>query len=275
MSSPTWTGEDGYPEVNKVRGFGWFRVVIRGVPIAILLLTCLLALILIRLIEKPFFGLRRPVSGYVPAIVSRMCLFALGIRFATKGTPMQGGGAVVANHSSWLDIITLNARNPVFFVSKSEVAQWPGIGTLAKHVGTVFINRDRKEARAQKEMFEDRLAAGQKLLFFPEGTSTDSIRVLPFKSTLFAAFFADGLKDAMRIQPVTVNYHAPIGVDKRFYAWWGDMDFGEHMLQMLAAPRHGRVEVVYHTPVAVADFASRKVLAQQTEDTVRAGHFCS
>ena len=78
----------------------------------------------------------------------------------------------------------------------------------------------------------------------------------------------------MRIQPVTVNYIAPAGSsDDRFYGWWGDMDFGAHMIQMLAARRHGRVEVIYHAPVAVKDFASRKAIAAATEETVRSGHF--
>lgn len=273
MSSPTWTGEGDYPEFKPISIFGWFRVALRGVLISLIILVGILSLALIRLIEKPIFGLRRPLGGYIPAIVSRLCLMIIGIRFKTSGTPMRSGGAVVANHSSWLDIFTLNAKNPVFFVSKAEVARWPGIGFIAKIAGTVFIARDRKEAAAQKKLFEDCLAAGQKLLFFPEGTSTDALRVLPFKSTLFAAFFADGLKDTMKIQPVTVNYHAPDGEDDRFYGWWGDMDFGAHMLQMLAASRHGDVEVVYHTPVAVSDFASRKALAADTEISVRSGHF--
>lgn len=274
MSSPTWTGEEDYPENKPVSLAGWLRVAIRGLLIVLLLLIGIVVLTLIRLVEKPIFGLSRPLGGHVPAIVSRWSLRIMGIRFSTKGKPMAGGGAVVANHSSWLDIFTLNAKNPVFFVSKAEVARWPGIGFLAKIAGTVFIARDRKEARAQKELFENCLAAGQKLLFFPEGTSTDSLRVLPFKSTLFAAFFSDELKPIMRIQPVTVNYIAPDGSsDDRFYGWWGDMDFGAHMIQMLAARRHGRVEVVYHPPLSVTEFQSRKALAAATETAVRSGHF--
>lgn len=273
MSSPTWTGEEDYPKPKAISLFGWVRVTLRGLTMVAILLLGIVVLSLIRLVEKPIFGLRRPIGGYIPAIVCRLSLTVMGIRFETRGTPMPGGGAVVANHSSWLDIFTLNAKNPVFFVSKAEVARWPGIGFLAKLAGTVFIARDRKEAKAQKELFENCLAVGQKLLFFPEGTSTDALRVLPFKSTLFAAFFADGLKETMKIQPVTVNYHAPEGEDGRFYGWWGDMEFGAHMLQMLAARKHGRVEVIYHTPVAVADFASRKELAAGTEAAVRSGHF--
>ncbi|CUJ28121.1 lysophospholipid acyltransferase family protein [Cognatishimia activa] len=273
MSSPTWTGDEDYPAPIKISAIGWCRVLLRGLPVVAILLVGIFTLTLIRLIERPIFGLRRPIGGHVPSIVCRIILFVLGIRFRVSGKPMAGGGAVVANHSSWLDIVTLNAGNPVFFVSKSEVAKWPGIGFLAKITGTVFINRDRKEARQQTKVFEDRLAAGQKLLFFPEGTSTDAIRVLPFKSTLFQAFLSDELKPKMRIQPVTVNYIAPEGEDARFYGWWGDMDFGAHMLQTLSAQRHGNVEVVYHTPIQAADYANRKTLAAYTEATVRNGHF--
>lgn len=273
MSSPTWTGDADYPATKKVTVFGWVRVAVRGFIMVAVLLIGIVVLALIRLFEKPLFGLRRPLGGYIPMIVCRLNLMVMGIRFRTEGTPMSGGGAVVANHSSWLDIFTLNAKSPVFFVSKAEVARWPGIGFVAKIAGTVFIARDRKDAKAQRDLFENCLAAGQKLLFFPEGTSTDTLRVLPFKSTLFAAFFADDLKEVMKIQPVTVNYHAPAGQDPRFYGWWGDMDFGAHMLQMLAARRHGHVEVIYHAPVAIKDYTSRKALAADTEISVRSGHF--
>lgn len=273
MSSPTWTGEEGYPDPVKISVWGWARILLRGLPVLLIMVVGILVLTLIRMIERPICGTRRPVSGHVPSVVCRLCLIVLGIRFSVKGRPMRGGGAVVANHSSWMDIITLNAGNPVFFVSKSEVAKWPGIGFLAKITGTVFINRDRKEAKAQTQEFETRLSAGQKLLFFPEGTSTDALRVLPFKSTLFQAFLSDELKDHMRIQPVTVNYIAPKGADPRFYGWWGDMDFGAHMLQTLAARRQGRIEVVYHPSVMASDYQSRKTLAADTEAMVRSGHF--
>ena len=66
---------------------------------------------------------------------------------------------------------------------------------------------------------EARIRAGHHLLFFPEGTSTDGTRVLPFKTTLFQAFYADGLDKVMQIQPVTVIYRAPRGRSPRFYGW--------------------------------------------------------
>ena len=181
-------------------------------------------------------------------------------------------GAVAANHSSWLDIFALNARKNVYFVSKSEVASWPGIGWLARATGTVFIQRDPRQVKAQVSEFEERLNHGHRLLFFPEGTSTDGIRVLPFKPALFAAFFSDALAHQMHMQAVTVLYHAPEGRDARFYGWWGDMGFGEHLIKVLAERKQGKVELIYHPPVRVDAFANRKSLASYLEAEVRGAH---
>jgi 1-acyl-sn-glycerol-3-phosphate acyltransferase len=113
--------------------------------------------------------------------------------------------------------------------------------------------------------------AGHKLLFFPEGSSTDGMRVLAFKSTLFQAFFSQKLEHAIHVQPVSVIYEAPKGQDPRFYGWWGDMDFGTHLVRVLAVRHQGRVRVVYHAPARVDAFADRKALAAWAEAQVRAG----
>lgn len=259
------------PEVLPIGPSGWLRVGLRGAALAVLLLTSLIVLLLVRLIEKPVWRTHRPWTPHITQFVCRMAFVILGMRHRIEGTLMTGKGAVVANHSTWLDIFALNARKRIYFVSKSEVANWPGIGLLARATGTVFIQRNRQEAKRQKDIFEIRLKAGHKLLFFPEGTSTDGTCILPFKSTLFAAFFVPKLRDILQIQPVTVKYDAPTGEDTNFYGWWGDMEFGSHLLRMLAARRHGAVLVTYHPPLRVADFDNRKTLAQACEKAVRLG----
>ncbi|WP_371170964.1 lysophospholipid acyltransferase family protein [Aliiroseovarius sp. 2305UL8-7] len=265
-----WQGE---PEPNSFhpKGWDWVRIICRALPLAILVFGGLIVLLLIRLIERPIFGVKRPMTPHITQFVCRMAFVLLGIPFSSMGEPMREKGAIVSNHAGWLDIFSLNARKRVYFVSKSEVAQWPGIGWLARATGTVFINRDRREAAQQIEVFRDRLSVGHKLLFFPEGTSSDSLRVLPFKSTLFAAFFTPELRDFMWVQPVTVRYIAPEDQDPRFYGWWGDMEFAPHLIQTLASRKQGRVEVVYHAPVKVSDFAGRKELAAYCEAKVREG----
>lgn len=269
--SAGWHSADD-PDPVVIGAAGWLLVLVRGLALSVLVFGGLALLLVVRLVERPLFGLRRPVTPWITQIVCRNAFRILGLGFATRGRLMSQPGAVVANHTSWLDIFALNARKRIYFVSKSEVAGWPAIGWLARATGTVFIKRDPRKAHEQTALFEARLDAGHKLLFFPEGTSTDGLRVLPFKSTLFEAFFTKHLRDVMHIQPVSVIYHAPPGQPDRFYGWWGDMDFGPHLLKTLAAPRQGRVEVIYHPPVRVADFAGRKELAAEMERVVRAGH---
>lgn len=251
---------------------GWLRIVVRGSVLGIVVFGGLILLLMVRLVEAPVFGVGRPVTPHLTQWVCRVAFVILGMKHKVRGLPMTERGAVVANHSSWLDIFALNAVKRFYFVSKSEVARWPGIGWLARATGTVFIDRDPRKAREQTGLFEQRLLAGHKLLFFPEGTSTDGQTVLPFKTTLFEAFLTPGLKPYMFIQPVTLIYHSPVGQPARFYGWWGDMDFGTHLLKTLAASPQGMVELIYHDPVPVADYAGRKALAADLYETVRSAH---
>lgn len=271
MSDPSWHSEDA-PDPIHLGLIGWVLVILRGLPLAILVFGGLILLLTVRLIERPLFGVRRPWTPFISQFVCRNAFRILGLGFQTSGDLMQERGAVVANHTSWLDIFALNARKRVYFVSKAEVAKWPGIGWLARATGTVFIERDRKKAKEQTQLFETRLEAGHKLLFFPEGTSTDGLRVLPFKTTLFAAFFAEELRDFMYVQPVTVVFHAPAGEPDRFYGWWGEMEFGPHLLKTLGARGQGKVELIYHAPAKVSDFENRKALAVHCEEAVRHAH---
>lgn len=269
--SISWHSEEA-PDPVRISILGWVLVVLRGLPLALLVFGGLLVLLALRLLERPVFRLQRPLTPFITQFVCRNAFRILGINFETRGELMRQPGAVVANHCSWLDIFALNARKRIYFVSKAEVADWPGIGWLARATGTVFIERNPKKAREQAELFRQRLLANHKLLFFPEGTSTDGLRVLRFKTTLFAAFFADQLRDRLHVQPVSVVYHAPRGTPVRFYGWWGDMDFGSHLLKILAARRQGRVELIYHPPLKVADFPDRKALAARAGDLVRQSH---
>ena len=255
----------------RISALDWGIAVVRGVLLAATTYGGLLLLLVVRVIERPMAGPDRPVTPFITQGVCRVALGILGIGYKVHGSPMLYKGAVVANHASWLDVFALNACQRVYFVSKSEVSGWPAIGWLARATGTAFIERDPTKAKAQQGLFEARLRAGHKLLFFPEGTSTDGKRVLPFKSSLFAAFFTHGLEHVMQIQPVSVIYHAPNDRDARFYGWWGDMAFGPHMLLMLSQWRQGSVEVVFHDPVSVEGFASRKALAACCEARVRDG----
>ena len=260
------------PKPDPISLMGWLRVLSRAAILIVLVFGCLLLLLLVRLIEWPICGLHRPVTPHITQFVCRNALRVLRIPLNVAGQPLQGQAAVVANHTSWLDIFVLNASKRIYFVSKSEVSGWPGIGWLASATGTLFIKRERSQAHAQTKIMQARLLAGHKLLFFPEGTSTDGQQVLPFKTTLFASFMAPELRDTLQVQPVSVVYHAPEGEPKEFYGWWGDMEFATNLISTLATRRQGSIDVIYHPALKVADFADRKALARAAEMAVRVGH---
>ena len=263
--SPTWRSV-APPPLPVIGPMGWVRAVLRGLALAVMMAAGLAVLVPLRAAER-WLGRGHSLSARLPFLVSRATLALLGIRLAAKGRLDEHAGIVVANHATWLDIFTLNALGPVTFVSKDDVAGWPGIGLLARATGTLFIARDPRQARAQQAMVLARLAAGQRLVLFPEGTSTDGQRVLPFKPTLFAAAMAAGAQ----VQPVSIGYHPRAGRDPRFYGWWGDMSFGPHALVLLAEPGGGAVTVVLHPPQVARQFADRKALALACEGVVRLG----
>ncbi len=240
----------------------------RGLALGTVTFGGLGILVALRQIERPLFAPRRPVTPYITQFVCRAAFVILGMRRITRGRRVHEG-AVVSNHVSWLDIFALNAGQRVYFVSKSDVAHWPGIGWLARATGTVFIDRAPREAGRQRDQLHERLRMSHTLLFFPEGTSTDGQRVLPFRSTLFSAFFHEEFSAGLAVQPVTLVYHAPPGADPRHYGWWGGMDFAPHLLAVLATPRQGWVEIVYHAPLHVRDQESRKHFARRCEEIIR------
>lgn len=187
----------------------------------------------------------------------------------------------VSNHMSYLDIVALGTLMVGSFVSKAEVRTWPGFGFLAWLGRTVFIDRRPSETRRNRDLIAARLRAGEPLILFPEGTSTDGNRVLRFRSALFNAAemaaedAAGGLDHGGQVfvQPVALAYTRvgglPMGYEHRaHYAWYGDMDLVTHLWGVLIRPR-SRVEIMYLPAVAVSSFPDRKALAAYCEAEVR------
>ncbi|MGE3831418.1 MAG: lysophospholipid acyltransferase family protein [Parvibaculaceae bacterium] len=196
----------------------------------------------------------------------------LNIRIGIKGGPIAPGTLIAANHVSWMDITVLSAVAPLSFIAKKEVAGWAGFGTLARLQRTVFVDRERRQATGEKrDEIAARLAQGDTLVLFAEGTSSDGLRVLPFKSAFFAAAEAEGV----RVQPLTIAYRGWWGsvMSRRrlpFYAWYGDMDMAPHLWEALATGPV-EVEVILHDTLTSTSLGGRKQLAALAEAAVRGG----
>ena len=218
----------------------------------------------------------RPLARGVPVVYHRVVARVLRVRIDVRGTPAPGTTLFVANHSSWLDIVVLSAVAPVSFVAKSEIARWPGVRILAWLQRSVFVERRRAQTGRNRTAIGARLAAGDNIVLFAEGTAGDGNRVLPFRSALFAA--AETLADERDpwVQPVTVAYThldgLPLGRRGRpLMAWYGSMSLPAHFWTLLGH-RDGRARVTLHEPVRPSVFASRKELAAHCHRVVAREH---
>lgn len=268
----SWAGDGPPRDPVPIGPTGWFRVLGRGAVILALLVPAFVFLLLLRLPERLIWRECRPLTPRLTQAVCRAVCALMGLKRRQGGRPVAGPVAHVANHTSWLDVFVLNSLAPVFFVAKSEVRGWPGIGWLARGTGTLFVRRRRVAAKEQQNELAARLTLGHRMMIFPEGTSTDGQRVLPFKSTIFAAFFAAEVPADTVVQPVSLRYVAPPGREARFYGWWHNMGFLRSMLEVLAQAPQGRVDVIWGAPIPVAGL-NRKTLAAQAETAVRASFF--
>lgn len=208
----------------------------------------------------------------------RVCRL-LGIRFQVEGDIERPGPVLlVSNHVSWLDIPVLSALAPVSFVAKSEVGRWPFVSWLAKLQRTVFIDRTRRsDVGNVSNQMRDRLANGDTLVLFAEGTSTDGNRVLPFKSALLSPAFAQPANGenvaGVEVQTLSVVYThihgVPLGrADRNLIGWYGDMEMGGHAWELLKAGPID-VHIKIGNPEPFETFANRKELARIAEQRIR------
>src|SRR5262249_58257431 len=189
------------------------------------------------------WSMRRRIPTFYHCIVCRI----LGVRITTIGRRADERPLlIVANHCSWLDISVITSVAPVVFVAKQEVARWPVSGLLAKLQRTVFVDRTRRQkTRDVNAEIAQRLAEGDPVVLFGEGTSSDGTRVLPFRSALIGAA-GDALAEAEHtgrvwIQPLSLAYtHArglPLARHERpRVAWYGHMSMAPHLAGMIRRP---------------------------------------
>ncbi len=202
----------------------------------------------------------------------------LGIRLNVEGDIAKANGVLlIANHVSWLDITVLSAVAPVSFVAKQEVATWPFVSWLAKLQRSVFVDRTRRSETGDKaNEILDRLARGDHIVLFAEGTSSDGNSVEPFRTALFAAAKPSGgspLGDEVSAQTLALTYTKIYGLPlcrrgRHRIAWYGDMDLASHAWRLLGfGPVDAQIRI--GPPVPLDQFPDRKALASYAEDKVR------
>jgi 1-acyl-sn-glycerol-3-phosphate acyltransferase len=176
----------------------------------------------------------------------------------------------VSNHSSWLDVAVLGGRLPGCFIAKEEVGKWPVISTIARLGRTVYVRRTRGSTGRERDDMVARLKDGDNLILFPEGTTSDGSRVLPFRSAFLSVAELPSTPSGRTpiVQPISVVYDRLAGLPtgraaRPLFAWYGDMDIATHFWR-LAQHQGLRATVLLHQPLDPEKFASRKALSAAT-----------
>lgn len=215
----------------------------------------------------------------LPRTWHKVALYCLGIRVHIHGSldprrPLM----IAANHASWKDILVLGSLADVVFIAKTEVASWPIFGTLARLQKTIFVVREEKRRTGdQVNEIAGRMADGEIVVLFPEGTTSDGNRVLSVKSSLFGAAAAALPKDqenaVVHVQPVAIAYTRiqgmPMGRYHRPIAGWpGDVGMVSHLMGVLRAGALD-VDVTFGDTVDFRQGDNRKTLATHVESRLR------
>ncbi|MBK8178033.1 MAG: 1-acyl-sn-glycerol-3-phosphate acyltransferase [Planctomycetes bacterium] len=195
---------------------------------------------------------------------ARAVVRVIGARVEVQGPVPPAPCVLVSNHLGYVDIPVLASCTELVFVSKIEVRQWPLIGPAAAAIGTIFLDRSSRRAiPGVNAQISESLAASDRVLFFPEGTSTSGEQVLPFKSSLLEPAAQSGYP----VFCAAVHYSTPSGEvpASQSVCWWGDMEFTPHIFGLLRLSGF-RARVVFHAEPHVGQ--GRKQLAERTEQAV-------
>lgn len=192
---------------------------------------------------------------------ARQVVRVLGIRPRVDGAPPTGGGLLVANHLSYVDVLVFAAIRPVSFLAKAEVSRWPVLGWIARVVGVQFVVREDKRNLANvAARLDGEVRRGHLVLVFAEGTSSAGDDVLPFRPAMLAPAAAA----RMPVAHAAIRYETPAGSPpaRESVCWWGDMAFVPHLRALL---RLSAIE-------AKVRFCERAVVGDDRKALARALH---
>lgn len=231
-------------------------------------------LVLTTLVLLPFqlvglvFDLK--IRRYVPRLWHRVACYLLGIRIRVHGRlESRRPIMLAANHASWKDILVLGAVADVVYIAKTEVADWPVFGTLAKLQKTIFVMREQKRRTGdQVNEIARRMTAGEIVVLFPEGTTSDGNRLLDAKSSLFGAATAavpHTPEKVVYVQPVSIAYTGIYGMPMGRYhrpiaAWPGDIQLLPHLMGVFRAEAID-VDVDFGEAIPFREGGNRKQLS--------------
>ena len=264
----TWEKEN----VDEIPPIGFFHV-LKGLLRLLVFLPLTVFLVIIFLIFK---AILKPLNLNYPVFLIRkswsiLILRLFGLKLKVIGKQSYNSTIFVSNHISWTDILVIQSVLDIIFVAKSDVKKMPGLGFLASIANTVFIDRNPQKISKDSLILKKKIEKGELICFFPEGTSTDGLRVLKFKSGFFQLLFDrinNQNKYIKKVQPLSIYYKVHNkNLSKDFYGWWGSMSIISHITKILCLSS-GSVELKFHDSLNSEEFNDRKEIALAAENTI-------
>ena len=201
----------------------------------------------------------------IPYFYHKICLRIFGIKIKTFGkVSINFPILIISNHASYLDIIILGSLFKTSFIAKKEISKWPLLGILAKLQNTIFIDRRISSLKNQENKIIKHLNEKKNLVIFPEGTSSDGNRVLPFKSSLFN-IFEKNLNSKILVQTITIVYKKINGIpmnriERKNITWHSNMDLIPNIFNVLKKLSI-EVEIIFNDEFLPSKKYDRKKLA--------------
>jgi 1-acyl-sn-glycerol-3-phosphate acyltransferase len=219
-------------------------------------------------------------SALLMKVYYRFANLVSGINVIVEGEENLGtAGLYLSNHLSYLDIFAQAALKPLRFTPKSDIKHWPVLGLLTDLSNPIYIFRDdKKRASNQAQEICQTILNGDSVMLYPEGTSSDGSRVLPFKSSLFAFIEQDknNAQINLPIIPITTSYSlysdrpAQSQYELDLFAWYDEMALAPHIWRFFKLKKvYARIKV--HPPMLSKDFKSRKELSAITHQIIANG----
>lgn len=254
---PTPAPAPQYPDTPDMAHLHWrdpglvgrIRLALRATLIVLALVACV-----------PFYYIWRilRLSNPWPKQFLRLVARACGARVKIVGTPLKRDVFYISNHLSWLDIPVIAGRNGSSFVAQDGIKSWPVVGWLCKLNNTVFVSRgNRMGIAGQINELRDALSETWAITIFPEGTTTDGTRLLPFKSPLLQVL--DPPPPGVMVQPMMLDY-GPVAHD---IAWVGEETAPHNALRLFTRKGSFDVTLYFLEPFSPADFPGRKAIAAE------------
>ena len=233
-------------------GWRWLVVAARVAAIGLLFAAIIPVHLLLTLLGR---------RAAIPPLFLRGVGWLAGLRVRRLGAPAPGPLLLVANHTSWLDILALAGTARAAFVAKGTLAELRPLAWLCRQNDTLFVTRDRRGGVDGQVASLRAALARRRMAVFPEGTTSDGTGVLPFKSALLSA--AEGAPVA--VQPVALAYDQPAAI-----AWHGEETGAANVLRVLARLRPVRLTVSFLPPLSGPERATRKAMAAAARHRVAA-----